>query len=74
MSDWTRDEGGEFIDWTQPPYYVSGILNLVLPGERNVHPDILSKRRVEYVKLQKRRLKKKAPGIAPRGPKQNPLF
>lgn len=76
MSNWTRDKDGNYIDWTMPPYYVNGVLTLILPGERDVDPDVLAKRRVEYMKLQRRRLKKKAPGVAPGAdkPKQPDLF
>ena len=58
-SDWTRDSDGNFVDWTKPPHYVGGVLNLNLPGEepgkmpRAEH----SKRLDEYMKLAKRRLK-----------------
>lgn len=57
MTDWTRDENGGFVDWTKPPFYVNGILTLLLPGEAHADPDTLSKRRHEYMKLQRRRLR-----------------
>ncbi len=59
-SDWTRDAAGEFVDWTKPPHYVGGVLDLVLPGEeRDRMPrSEFVKRTDEYMKLTKRTMKK----------------
>ena len=63
-SDWTRDQDGNFVDWTKPPHYVGGVLDLVLPGEdRGRMPrDTFLKRNQEYMKLRRRSMKKKSPG------------
>jgi hypothetical protein len=58
---WTVDAQGNYIDWTAPPYYVDGVLNLALPGEsvgtmpRAVH----IQRTEEYMKLRRRQMKKR---------------
>lgn len=59
-SDWTRDADGNFVDWTKPPYYVGGVLNLRLPGEDagKMPRGTWSKRNQEYMKLRKRSMKK----------------
>lgn len=59
-TDWTRDADGAFIDWTKPPYYVGGVLNLLLPGEDagKMPRETWQKRNAEYMKLTKRRMKK----------------
>lgn len=59
-SDWTRDQDGNFVDWTKPPYYVGGVLNLLLPGEDagKMPRETWCKRNEEYMKLCKRRMKK----------------
>lgn len=56
-TNWTRDAGGEFVRWNEPPYYVGGILNLLLPGEDRPSDDELRKRRSEYLKLQRRAMR-----------------
>ena len=50
--DWTKDADGEFVRWNEAPHYVDGLLNLVLPGERDLQPAELRKRRHEYLKLR----------------------
>lgn len=69
MTDWTRDADGNFVDWTKPPHYERGILNLVLPGERLVSPEVLSRRRWEYVQLTRRRMSRRKDDAA--GPAQS---
>lgn len=60
VSDWTRDADGNYVDWTKPPHYVGGVLDLVLPGEeRDRMPRAeFTKRREEYLRLRKRQMKK----------------
>ena len=65
FDDWTRDAKGKYIDWTQPPYYVNGVLNVLLPDERDISSETISKRITEYSKLTRRSLarrNKNAPG------------
>jgi hypothetical protein len=59
-SDWTRDQDGNFVDWTKAPYYVGGVLNLRLPGEDagKMARGTWSKRNREYLLLRKRSMKK----------------
>lgn len=54
FNDWTKDQDGNYIDWTKPPYYVNGVLNLTLPHEWGLSAEEVSKRIGEYMKLTKR--------------------
>ncbi len=59
FDDWTRDQAGKHVDWTKRPYYVKGVLNVVLPHERELSHEEISKRIGEYMKLTWRQLKGK---------------
>ena len=52
MAEWTKDADGNYIRWDEPPHYVDGILNLLLPGENHLTVNELRKRRTEYLKLR----------------------
>lgn len=54
VTNWTRDENGEFVDWTKPPYCKNGLLDLRLKNEEYISQDTHSKRVGEYMKLMKR--------------------
>ena len=54
---WTKDVNGAYVAWNQPPHYVNGRLNLLLPGERYILASELAKRRREYLRLARRALK-----------------
>ena len=56
---WTRDAQGNKVRWNRPPYYVRGVVNLVLPGEQLVNMATLSQRRAEFMKLQREDLQRK---------------
>lgn len=60
MSDWTRDEHGNYVDWTKEPYRVGSQLYLVLDGEvpDRIPAEIRIKRIGEYYKLMRREMKK----------------
>lgn len=73
MSDWTTDQDGGFVRWNEPPYFVNGRLTLLLEGEDRVDVDELSKRRHEYMKLERRRIKKGEPKL-PESDRQKSLF
>ena len=59
MTDWTKDQLGEFVRWNEPPYYVGGLLTLILPGEDLISHTELSKRRGEYLKLCWREIRRR---------------
>ncbi len=59
MQSWTKDAAGEHVRWNEPPHYIDGVVNLLLPGETCLSPPELSKRRREFMKLQRRDLKRK---------------
>ncbi len=62
-SNWTTDADGNYVDWTQPPHYVDGVVNLLLPGESGIEIDELAKRRLEFIKLRLREIRRnKKPG------------
>jgi len=54
--NWTRDTEGNYIDWTQPPFYVRGVLHFMLPGETSIDFETLGKRTQEYMKLTRHRM------------------
>lgn len=58
---WTTHEGKP-VDWTAPPHYQNGRLDLVLPGEDRalIDPEVLSVRRKEYMKIVKTRMRRAA--------------
>ena len=58
MAEWTRDADGEHVRWNRPPHYLAGVVNLLLPGEHSLLPNEMSKRRAEFMKLQRRDLKR----------------
>src|SRR5882672_2382604 len=53
-ADWTRSADGKYVDWTKPPYYVGGVLRLVLEGEdpELVAGAVAQKRIHEYYRLR----------------------
>lgn len=57
---WTKDAQGNFVNWLNPPHYVGGVLDLVLPGEERgrMPRAVFRKRSEEYMKLRKREMKK----------------
>lgn len=63
--NWTRDAGGNYVDWTKPPYRPddSGMLYLVLEGEdaSKLTAEIRQKRIAEYYALCRRNFKKRPP-------------
>ena len=77
---WTKGRDGKYIDWTKPPHYVRGVLNLVLPGEEDVSEAVLRQRREEYMRLTKRRMARKTKNAPSEetergvGEKQDQLF
>ncbi len=52
----TLDADGREVDWTAPPYYVRGVLTLLLPGEdpRKVTDAVEWQRAAEYLRQRKR--------------------
>lgn len=66
-TNWTRDADGKPIIWIRPPYYVNGVLNLVLPGEDMVSINELAKRRNEYLLQQRKRMAQKEAPAEVRG-------
>lgn len=66
---WTRDDDGNPIDWTQPPYKVGGVLNLILPGEDHRDSGMeseISKRLFEYCLIVRKRRRQAAKARAVR--------
>jgi hypothetical protein len=59
MSEWTKGADGHYIVWNRPPQYLHGVVSLLLPGEGSLAPGVMSKRRREFLKLQRRELKRK---------------
>ena len=56
---WTTDHEGHYIVWNRPPHYIDGVVNLLLFGEHSLKPQEMAKRRAEFMKLQKRDLKRR---------------
>ncbi len=59
MSSWTKGADEHYIVWNQPPHYIDGVVNLLLPGEHSLAPGEMSKRTREFMKLQRRDLKRR---------------
>lgn len=58
-SNWTRDAGGDYVDWTEFPYYKNGVLVLLLEGEdpARLSAEIFTQRIREYCLLARRELR-----------------
>lgn len=58
MKPWTT-HNDEYVKWNEPPYKIGGMLFLVLDGEdpTRLNDQVLSKRRGEYMKLERRRIR-----------------
>lgn len=57
--NWTRDQDGEIVNWTEPPYYVNGVLDLHLAHEDGfLREDVLRKRLYEYMAIWRNRFAK----------------
>lgn len=56
---WTRDQAGNFIDWTHKRFHKRGVLNLKLPHETDISAAEITKRTQEYMKLTMRALRRR---------------
>jgi len=59
FDDWTRDADGNYVDWRKPPYYVNGVLNVMMEHEEFISSPDISKRITEYMQLTRRAMSRR---------------
>lgn len=51
LGEWSKDKNGSAVDWTAPPYFVRGVLCVLLEGETAIAVSVEGKRMGEYFAL-----------------------